>query len=47
MKAKDGFLVEIINTDGLYGPRRYGLEIVSGGIGLQVDHTTNAVSVGT
>ena len=37
MKAIDLFLPEIIDTDGLRGLRRYGTEIVSGGICAHMD----------
>ena len=36
MKATDGFLREIINMDGLHRHHRYGLEMVSGGIGARM-----------
>ena len=36
MKAKDNFFAEIINTDGLQGLRRYGVKLVSGGIGAHM-----------
>ena len=39
MKAKDGFLTEKINTDGLTGPCKYGMEgMVSGGIGAHTKY---------
>ena len=37
MRANNLFLMEIINTDGLQGPRRYGTRMVSGGIGVCID----------
>ena len=36
MKAKGGFLMEIINTDDLQGLHRYGPKLVSGGIGAHM-----------
>ena len=36
MKANDLFLTEIINTDGVQAPHRYGTEMVYGRIGADM-----------